>query len=51
MLGVPLRVGLSATSPHFAPLRSGLSASIPHANRMLNRVEVKLHPVVNSSIN
>lgn len=30
-LGVPLRVGLSAISPHSAALRSGLSAAIPHA--------------------
>lgn len=30
-MGVPLRVGLSAASPHFTALRSGLSATIPHA--------------------
>jgi len=36
-LGVSLRAGLSAASPHFAALRSGLSAAIPNALNTKNK--------------
>ena len=41
-LGVPLRVGLSVSSPRSAALYSGLSTTIPHAKKRNDHVSAHL---------
>ena len=45
-LGVPLRVGLYASTPRFTAFRCGVSASIPHALRYLYSVLITIHSFI-----
>lgn len=45
-LGVPLHVGLYASTPRFTAFRCGVSASIPHALRFIYSILTIIHSFI-----